>query len=156
MEVLSSDFSPGLLTPIVASSTRKMSYPPSLILETTSAICSLSANDSLIASPSSFISCFSCWSTSPPEDDFSRLLASHTLDAVTGYPVRKPAGLPVIVTPNAAKIDADDEALHVPQNDHSDAGGVAICRPEPDRECRLKRGSYQRGSLRPRSTPALA
>jgi len=49
MEVLSSDFSPGLLTPIVASSTRKMSYPPSFILATTSAICSLSASDSLIA-----------------------------------------------------------------------------------------------------------
>src|SRR5712692_4073160 len=87
-EVLSPDFSPGLLTPIVASSTRKMSYPPSLILETTSAICSLSASDSLIASPSSFISCFSCWSTSPPEDDVGRLPALPYLDAVTVYPVR--------------------------------------------------------------------
>src|SRR6185503_5649172 len=66
-EVLSSDFSPGLLTPMVASSTRKMSYPLSLILETTSAICSLSASDSLMASPSSFINCFNCWSTWPPE-----------------------------------------------------------------------------------------
>src|ERR1700726_3403897 len=90
MEVLSSDFSPGLLTPIVASSTRKMSYPPSLILDTTSAICSLSASDSLIASPSSFISCFSCWSTSPPENDAGQP-ASNYLDAGNQLPGSQPA-----------------------------------------------------------------
>src|ERR1700726_3271091 len=66
-EVLSDDFSPCLLTPMVASSTRKISYPPSLIRETTSEICSESDEDSLIASPSSFMSCLSCGSTYPPE-----------------------------------------------------------------------------------------
>src|SRR3984893_3118526 len=65
-EVLSEDFSPCLLTPMVASRTRNMSYPPSLMRETTSAICSESERDSLIASPSSFIKSFSCWSTCPP------------------------------------------------------------------------------------------
>src|SRR5690349_16229598 len=107
MEVLSSDFSPGLLTPIVASSTRKMSYPPSLILDTTSAICSLSASDSLIASPSSFISCLSCWSTFPPGKNVGDLPTLSCLDAITGYPVRR--GYAVIVTLNTAKIDADDQ-----------------------------------------------
>src|ERR1700758_874950 len=91
MEVLASDFSPGLLTPMVASSTRKISYPPSFILDTTSAICSLSASDSLIASPSSFISCFSCWSTLPPGENIGRLPALlKYLDAVTSDSVRNP------------------------------------------------------------------
>src|SRR6202050_793038 len=65
-DVLSEDFSPCLLTPMVASRTRKMSYPPSLMRETTSAICSESESDSLMASPSSFIGCFSCGSTGSP------------------------------------------------------------------------------------------
>src|SRR5205807_8848772 len=89
-EVLSPGFSPCLLTPIVASSTRKMSYPPSLIRETTSAICSESARDSLIASPSSFISCLSCWSTIPPLEFYPQqqgLTASVTLDGVRGHRV---------------------------------------------------------------------
>src|SRR5579859_1782329 len=51
---------------MVASSTRKMSYPPSLMRETTSEICSESDRDSLIASPSSFMSCLSCGSTGFP------------------------------------------------------------------------------------------
>src|SRR5271157_2741460 len=44
-EVLSVGFSPCLLTPIVASRTRKMSYPPSLMRATTSEICSESERE---------------------------------------------------------------------------------------------------------------
>src|ERR1044071_558023 len=47
-----------LLKPIVASSTRKTSNPSSLILAMACAICSDSESDPLMASPSSFISCF--------------------------------------------------------------------------------------------------
>jgi len=41
------------------------------------------------------------------------------LDAVTGYLVRNLTAMLAIVTPNTAKIDADDEALHRPQIEHS-------------------------------------
>jgi len=62
----SEDFSPCLLTPMVASRTSKMSYPRPLIRETTSEICLESDRDLLIASPSSFMSCLSFGSTWVP------------------------------------------------------------------------------------------
>src|SRR5271157_2300793 len=84
-EVLSVGFSPCLLTPIVASRTRKMSYPPSLMRATTSEICSESERDSLMASPSSFMSCFSCGSTGSPDSS----CRPTNLDAVVGKTVRR-------------------------------------------------------------------
>src|SRR5712692_9105036 len=122
MEVLSLDFSPGLLTPIVASSTRKMSYPPSLILATTSAICSESESDSLIASPSSFINCFNCWSTEPP---FLTMTAGPPDGSIHWRRARATLFrdlCAVIVTPNIDKIDGDDKCLQYPKGESFGSG----------------------------------
>src|ERR1700747_2773078 len=95
-EVLSGDLSPCLLTPIVASSTRKISYPPSLMRDTTSEICSESERDSLMASPSSFMSCLSCGSTSPPSQSPYNYRCHLT-----------PNGSPVVVRWRCAIVDPD-------------------------------------------------
>src|SRR5580704_14023936 len=136
------DFSPGLLTPIVASSTRKISYPPSLIRDTTSAIGSESASDSLIASPSSFINCFNCWSTYPPlqESDcrvfhftlVPALAAFNQLDAATGHNVSASKGLrPRYCTPETPQtkprgVNIDRIMRNVERLHQSKAGH---CRP---------------------------
>src|ERR1035438_8605650 len=158
-EVLSEDFSPGLLTPIVASSTKKMSYPPSLIRETTSAIRSESANDSLIASPSSFIICFSCWSTWPPSPSFlpPSLLnpASLMLFALFSVPLlrpdivrRKPDKI------DSDKIDSDGQYLHYTQAGHPGTVRGPARRKKPHVGCRLERRARPRGALGAGASPA--
>ncbi len=64
-DALSDVFSPCLLTPMVASRTRKGSYPSSLMRETASEICPESERDLLMAAPSSLIRSLSRWSTWP-------------------------------------------------------------------------------------------
>src|ERR1700690_1601136 len=152
MEVLSSDFSPGLLTPMVASSTRKMSYPLSLILETTSAICSLSASDSLIASPSSFISCFNCWSTWPPVKDSNQLLRCQIV--VPGFSTLTAAN--VIVTPNTVKIDGDGERLDRTKVEHYGADRRRACRSHSIGKSGAQRRTHHGNTFRARPASALA
>jgi hypothetical protein len=64
--------------------------------------------------------------------------------------------MPAIVTPNTAKIDADDEALDCPEIDHSGASGGPIGSTESDRQRRLSRCTHHGGPFRTRAAPTLA
>src|SRR5580698_4616608 len=94
--------------------------------ETTSAIWSESASDSLIASPSSFMSCLSSWSTAPP--GFTTL----SLDATARPPVHAENCLRWrILQRKLDKIDDDVASLYRTEVGDRGPGGGPASAPEP-------------------------
>src|SRR6266567_2920495 len=116
--------------------------------ETTSAIWSESARDSLIASPNSFIRCFSCWSTNPPS---CRIKAVYWMQSP-----EPPHPLRGILNREIGKIESDDECLNWPETWHCCPGRRKANKGLSDLQRRPERGARHRRALHSRLAAALA
>src|SRR6266699_4518858 len=132
--------------------------------ETTSAICSESARDSLMASPNSFIRCFSCWSTNPPgyltpclpdngQPDRTQTL---TLDAAATIKYAQCILFNRILNPRIGKIESNGKRLYIAKVRHRGA----YCRTAGETQPRVRgvdqRRPRQPESLWPSASPAVA